>query len=68
MFLAGKVEETPKSLSDVISKAFEVMIRKNPEASKKLPQRVRSLVLPMFIFSVTSPSRLSPRHPLVWDP
>lgn len=54
MFLAGKVEETPRPLKDVIIVSYEIIHKKDSTA----PQRIRQqkvffiLMLPSPIFSV----------------
>ncbi|XP_037412745.1 cyclin-T1-2-like isoform X2 [Triticum dicoccoides] len=40
MFLAGKVEETPRPLKDVILVSYELIHKKDPAAGQKIKQRV----------------------------
>ncbi|WCJ25894.1 Cyclin family protein [Euphorbia peplus] len=39
MFLAGKVEETPRPLKDVIQISYEIIHKKDPEAVQKIKQK-----------------------------
>ncbi|XP_023635754.1 cyclin-T1-5 isoform X2 [Capsella rubella] len=39
MFLAGKVEETPRPLKDVIFVSYEIINKKDPGASQKIKQK-----------------------------
>ena len=41
MFLAGKVEETPKLLQNVICVAYEIRHRKDPAAVQRIKMKVR---------------------------
>lgn len=45
MFLAGKVEETPRPLKDVIFVSYEIINKKDPGASQKIKQKVFILLL-----------------------
>lgn len=40
MFLAGKVEETPRPLNNVISVSYEIINKKDPGAAQKIKQKV----------------------------
>lgn len=40
MFLAGKVEETPRPLKDVIIVSYEIIHKKDPSAVQKIKQKV----------------------------
>lgn len=43
MFLAGKVEETPRPLRDVILVSYEIIHKKDPAAAQRIKQKVFSL-------------------------
>ena len=45
MFLAGKVEETPRPLKDVILVSYEIIHKKDPAAIQKIKQKVLFLFL-----------------------
>ena len=40
MFLAGKVEETPRPLKDVIVVSYEIIHKKDPATAQKIKQKV----------------------------
>lgn len=40
MFLAGKVEETPRPLREVIMFSYEIRFKKDPVAVQKIRQKV----------------------------
>lgn len=46
MFLAGKVEETPRPLKDVILVSYEIIHKKDPAAVQRIKQKV---VYPLII-------------------
>jgi cyclin T len=41
MFLAGKVEETIRSLRDVVLLSYEIINKKDPAALQRIRQKVR---------------------------
>lgn len=45
MFLAGKVEETPRPLKDIILVSYEIIHKKDPAAVQRIKQKVCSLLL-----------------------
>jgi hypothetical protein len=59
MFLAGKVEETPRPLKDVILVSYEIIHKKDPEAVQRIKQKVICLckdALHFFCYLFISPS------------
>lgn len=48
MFLAGKVEETPRPLKDVILVSYEIIHKKDPAAVQKIKQKVPFLLFNAF--------------------
>lgn len=42
MFLAGKVEETPQKLCDVIFLSYEIRNKKDPTAVQRIKQKVEN--------------------------
>ncbi len=40
MFLAGKVEDSPRPLQDVILMSYEIRFKKDPIAVQKIKQKV----------------------------
>jgi hypothetical protein len=47
MFLAGKVEETPQKLRDVISLSYEIRNKKDPTAAQRIKQQVTGVLFLM---------------------
>ena len=45
MFLAGKVEETPRPLKDVILVSYEIMHKKDPAAAQRIKQKVLFMLI-----------------------
>ena len=45
MFLAGKVEETPRLLKDVIMVSYEIIHKKDPTAVQRIKQKVSFIAL-----------------------
>ena len=45
MFLAGKVEETPRPLKDVIIVSYEIIHKKDPTAVQRIKQKVSFIAL-----------------------
>lgn len=58
MFLAGKVEETPRPLKDVIVVSYEIIHKKDQSASQRIKQKVFSL-LPVYLESLVDSYLLS---------
>lgn len=52
MFLAGKVEETPRPLKDVIVVSYEIIHKKDPATAQKIKQKVPILL--NLLYSVAS--------------
>lgn len=50
MFLAGKVEETPRPLKDVILVSYEIIHKKDPAAIQRIKQKVSSFLQPLYFF------------------
>lgn len=50
MFLAGKVEETPRPLKDIILVSYEIIHKKDPAAVQKIKQKVVFVVV-VHVFS-----------------
>ena len=48
MFLAGKVEETPRPLKDVIVVSYDITHKKDPAAVQKIKQKVLSVFVWFF--------------------
>lgn len=48
IFLACKIEETPRFLNDVVVVAFELIFKRDPSASKRIRQKVRTLPVIFF--------------------
>lgn len=44
MFLAGKVEETPRPLREVIMYSYEIRFKKDPAAVQRIRQKVVALL------------------------
>lgn len=49
MFLAGKVEETPRPLKDVILVSYEIIHKKDASAVQRIKQKVLILVVGLLI-------------------
>lgn len=45
MFLAGKVEETPRPLKDVILVSYEIINKKDPAAVQRIKQKVYHIII-----------------------
>jgi hypothetical protein len=45
MFLAGKVEETPRPLKDVVLISYEIIHKKDPAAIARIKQKVRYFIV-----------------------
>lgn len=57
MFLAGKVEETPRPLKDVILVSFEIINKKDPAAAQKIKQKVMSFFSVLLVCTCPSSCR-----------
>lgn len=68
MFLAGKVEETPRPLKDVILVSYEIIHKKDAAAAQRIKQKVLPIglvvVLCTYLFIPSSTSRSSSRFDL----
>ena len=51
MFLAGKVEETPRPLKDVILVSYEIINKKDPTAVQRIKQKVSFIAVVLAIES-----------------
>lgn len=49
MFLAGKVEESPRPLKDVILVSYEIINKKDPAAAQRIKQKVYYMSLASLI-------------------
>ena len=62
MFLAGKVEETPRPLKDVVLISYEIIHKKDPAAVARIKQKVRYFIvnilfdIPYLVALAVSPS------------
>jgi hypothetical protein len=52
MFLAGKVEETPRPLKDVILLSYEIIHKKDPAAVQRIKHKVIFRAFNILIFPV----------------
>jgi cyclin T len=50
MFLAGKVEETPRPLREVIMYSYEIRFKKDPVAVQRIRQKVLLPLLYLLLF------------------
>ena len=49
MFLAGKVEETPRPLKDVILVSYEIIHKKDPAAVQRIKQKVLFVLIVLML-------------------
>lgn len=69
MFLAGKVEETPRPLKDVILVSYEIINKKDADAVQRIKQRVKQLGI-IIIHLVSAPltsEQFCFRQPWKWQ-
>lgn len=69
MFLAGKVEETPRPLKDVILVSYEIINKKDADAVQRIKQRVKQLGI-IIIHLVSAPltsEQFCLRQPWKWQ-
>lgn len=65
MFLAGKVEETPRPLKDVILVSYEIIHKKDPAAVQRIKQKVYHMIClsPLLFYQAIS----SPEYQLPFN-
>jgi len=70
MFLAGKVEETPRPLKDVILVSYEIIHKKDPEAVQRIKQKVYSISMIYLARMFSTSVMFFSIHPIggVWLP